>query len=93
MIEVPVRPFYPVNPAELPTYWGNLIAVVTTNEEVYLDVCQVQPQTMKDPSGNPASAMAVVRVVISKAHAERLVRGLNRALAQVSEAESASPHK
>ena len=77
---------YPLDPAELATFYANHINIQYLPEEVYLDLCAIQPQSadQKDirESGLLAKvpATALARIVLSREHARRLADVLHQAL-------------
>jgi hypothetical protein len=70
---------YPLNPVELPTFYSNYIGLIWTPDELFLEVSQLQPQSVNKQEGT-APAVVVARIIISRKHAERLLDALQRTI-------------
>ena len=83
MRPVSVTPIYPKEPRDLPEYYATFINVHGSPEEVLLDLCTIQPQEMHASPESPVGSLPALvraRVIISKAHAARLVTILSEIL-------------
>ena len=78
-VEMKIAARYSADPSSIPTYFANVIHTIGTPEEIYLDVCQVQPQTLNTETGT-AAATVIARVIITRQHAQRLMKSLETTL-------------
>jgi Protein of unknown function (DUF3467) len=83
--EVTLQVQYPLNPRELPQVYANFIAIQATAEEVVFDACTVQPGFLEVPKKSESGersvpALAVSRIIVSRAHAARFAEALKKIL-------------
>jgi len=85
---------YPPDPKDLLVVYSNHVNIRYLLEEVYLDFCDVQPQTA-DPGDveeggfiRKVPAIARVRVVLTREHAARLAEILRRSLQEIKDREA-----
>ena len=80
-----IETIYPLDPANLRTFFSNHINIQYLPEEVYLDFCTIQlqgvnPKDVKEGVATRVPATAFARVVLSREHAKRLAHVLQQAL-------------
>jgi len=86
--EIHLRPTYPAS-GVVPTIYSNLVGLVSMGEDIYLEICQAQPQTVKD---GVIEAPVLSRVVISKNHAQRLLGVLTKVLSGADKSAQEDEH-
>ncbi len=78
-------PEYPLNISELEVIHSNYVATFILDNEIYLDICQLQPhQAMADALAKGVNeqnyyvpAVVKVRIVISKDHVKQMMKSLS----------------
>ncbi|MDC3962654.1 hypothetical protein [Polyangium jinanense] len=72
---------YPEDPREIRESYTNYIAVNAVGEEIILDICQLQPQSIRSHEDRQMiDALVQQRLTMTRDHATRLVQVLLRTL-------------
>jgi len=75
---------YPANIGDLKSIYASHIGVLASGEEIFLDACQVQPQTFNAEKKSVVATVAQ-RTIISHEHARRLIGVLLQVVSQLDE--------
>ena len=76
-----IKVVYPSDLRSLPRVYANHVSVYSLNEEVYLDFCSIEPQRSEEVGLiKQAEAALQVRVVVTKEHADRLIKAVKEML-------------
>lgn len=70
---------YPENIADLKSVYVQHFNIIASTEEIFMDACELQPQTMNIEKDSLIATVAF-RAVISPAHARRLIDLLQKTL-------------
>lgn len=92
--DLKVAAVYPDDPRNVPTVYANFVGVVTTPNDVMLDFCQVQPQsvgTSADGRERFTPAILVQRVCLSKPAAASVAQILIQRLGEGSKKDQKPP--